>query len=125
MRVFPIANTLGGTRPEVKGGKHFWLPAGGYTPCNHACYCKLSLIGYNLMITAKHDNGGIMQDFIQIVKQEIDRTGMPLAEVARQAECGRPYLHRVLAGEQVPSLDWVERVARVLGIRLKFEQTGK
>ena len=65
-----------------------------------------------------------VDDFIGIVKTEIDRTHMSMSELARVAECGRPYLHRVLSGEQSPSLEWVEKISRALGIRVRFEKTS-
>lgn len=64
-----------------------------------------------------------MDEFIRIARAEIERQGLNLSEVARNAECGRPYLHRVLSGEQSPSLEWVEKISKVLGISVRFEKS--
>lgn len=63
----------------------------------------------------------VMDDFIKLVESEMVAQEISLSELARMAAVGRPYLHRVLSKEQVPSVEWVEKVAGVLGINLVFE----
>lgn len=62
-----------------------------------------------------------MNEFVSIVLKELDKKGMTRSELAAKAGVGRPYLYRVLNGEQTPSFDWAERVANVLGISIMFK----
>ena len=64
-----------------------------------------------------------MDEFIDQVVIEAERQGISLSELARRAGCGRPYLHRVLHGEQSPTLQWAERVAAVLGMKFTLSST--
>lgn len=61
-----------------------------------------------------------MDEFIEIVEREMVSQKITLSELARLAGVGRPYLHRVLCREQIPSVAWAEKVASVLGIDLVF-----
>ena len=56
-----------------------------------------------------------MDEFIEKVRQEMKRQDISMSQLARDVQVGRPYLHRVLAGEHTPSLEWAERVADYLG----------
>ena len=69
--------------------------------------------------------GMIMDQFVALLRSEMERKEMSIAELARVAKCGRPYIHRVLAGEHAPSLAWVEKVCPILGIRVRFESDQK
>lgn len=64
----------------------------------------------------------IVDEFIDQVRAEMARQGISMSELARRAECGRPYLHRVLSREQCPTLDWAEKVAQVLGLTFTLEK---
>ena len=64
----------------------------------------------------------IVDEFIEQVQAEIQRQGITLSELARRAECGRPYLYRVLTREQSPSLEWAEKVAAALGLSFTLEK---
>ncbi len=44
---------------------------------------------------------------------------MTISELAEEAGVGRPYLHRVLAGEHTPTIEWMEKVGKRLGISIK------
>jgi DNA-binding phage protein len=63
-----------------------------------------------------------VDEFIEHVEAEMERQGISLSELARRAECGRPYLHRVLARTQSPSLEWAEKVAAALGMQFTLEK---
>ncbi len=65
----------------------------------------------------------MVDEFIEILEQEMEAQGMSIRELARLAKVGRPYLHRVLAGQQVPSVGWALRVADVLGVEIIFSKT--
>ena len=64
----------------------------------------------------------IVDEFIETVTIEMQRQGLTMTELARRAECGRPYLYRVLSREQSPSLEWAEKVAAVLGLAFTLEK---
>jgi gp16 family phage-associated protein len=59
-----------------------------------------------------------VEEFIEQVRARLAETGMSISELARNAGVGRPYLHRILGGEQVPSLTNAEAIARVLGLKI-------
>jgi DNA-binding phage protein len=60
-----------------------------------------------------------LSDFVVKVREKLAEKNMSIYQLAAKAEVGRPYLHRVLAGEQVPTIDWMERVGKILGIKIK------
>jgi ribosome-binding protein aMBF1 (putative translation factor) len=60
-----------------------------------------------------------MEDFIQRVKKEMERQGLSECALARGAEVGRPYLHRVLKGQHTPTIEWAEKVATFLKFSVK------
>lgn len=63
--------------------------------------------------------GHALSDFVELVRKRIDRGDITISELATKAEVGRPYLHRVLSGDHVPTIDWMEKVGKVLGISIK------
>jgi len=64
-----------------------------------------------------------MRKFVTTVKREMRRQKITYTQLARDAGVGRQYLYRVLAGEQIPSVGWAERVARCLQIEIQFRKT--
>lgn len=66
----------------------------------------------------------VMDEFIDIVNAEIERQGITMTELAREARIGRAYLYRVLAQEQIPSFQWVQKVASILKIEISFKAVG-
>lgn len=66
--------------------------------------------------------GSIVEEFIETVVAEMQRQGLTMTELAKRAECGRPYLYRVLNREQSPSLEWAEKVAEALGLAFNLEK---
>jgi DNA-binding phage protein len=71
------------------------------------------------MATVTSPQSTAVNEFVRLVEKRIKETGISITELARQAGVGRPYLHRVLSGEQDPSLEWAEKVARPLGLKIK------
>ena len=59
-----------------------------------------------------------MDHLIDQLRAEIERQHIALATLAADAEVGRPYLYRVLSGEQTPSLEWLAKVFSVLGLEI-------
>jgi len=59
-----------------------------------------------------------MDRFIQTVRQALSDQGMSISELARRAQTSRPYVHRVLRGDHVPTLAWCYRVADALDLDL-------
>jgi transcriptional regulator with XRE-family HTH domain len=75
-------------------------------------------------------NSNIVEDFIQQVKTALNRTGMEVKTLADKSGVSRGYIHRLLAGEQNPSLEIAERIAAPLGLtvqtrRLRHSSAGK
>lgn len=66
--------------------------------------------------------GPIVDEFVERVVEEMERQSISHSELARRADCGRPYLYRVLAREHSPSLDWAEKVAAVLGLEFSLKK---
>ena len=60
-----------------------------------------------------------MDDFVVKVRERLDKKKMSLYTLADLAGVGRPYLHRVLAGDQTPTIEWMVKVGKVLGITIK------
>ena len=60
-----------------------------------------------------------MEDFIKHVKLQMKRQKVGFSELARLAGVGRPYLHRVLNGEHIPTIEWAEKVATALKFSVK------
>lgn len=50
---------------------------------------------------------------------------MTQAELAKQAEVSRIFIAKVEAGERLPSMATLERLARVLGARVRIELVAK
>lgn len=61
-----------------------------------------------------------MRQFRDKIQQQITRQHLPVAEVARRAGIARPYLHRIIAGKQVPTLERAERLANAVGLAIKI-----
>lgn len=61
----------------------------------------------------------VVQEFVSALKRRMDETGMNPTDLAKKAKVGRPYLYRVLSGEQSPSLDWAARVGRAVGLKIR------
>ena len=40
--------------------------------------------------------------------------------LADEADVGMPYLYRVLKGEQHPTITWMEKVGKALGVSVKL-----
>ncbi len=60
-----------------------------------------------------------MSSFVSEVRKRLAHRGMTISELAEEAGVGRPYLHRVLAGEHTPTIEWMEKVGKRLGISIK------
>lgn len=63
--------------------------------------------------------GSALADFVELLRQKIDQEEITISELAKKAGVGRPYLHRVLSGDHVPTIDWMEKVGKHLGISIK------
>lgn len=62
----------------------------------------------------------LMAEFRDLLQKRMEERKMSIAQLAREAEVGRPYLHRVLAGDQIPTVDWMEKVGKKVGIFVKL-----
>lgn len=72
------------------------------------------------MATVNQPRGtSALDDFVEKVRARLAEKQMSIYTLADRAGVGRPYLHRVLGGEQTPTIEWMEKVGRVLGISIK------
>lgn len=60
-----------------------------------------------------------MSSFIVEVRKRLSSMDMTISDLAEKSEVGRPYLHRVLNGEHTPTIEWMERVGKILGISIQ------
>lgn len=65
-------------------------------------------------------NQTLMAEFRDLLRKRMTERGISISELSREAKVGRQYLHRVLNGEQVPTVDWMEAVGKEVGIRVKL-----
>jgi DNA-binding phage protein len=66
---------------------------------------------------------GLMNDFVKKVRQELRAQDMSVVELAEVAGVSREYIYEVFRGECCPTVDWVEKVAKVLGLKLTLEKS--
>ena len=66
-----------------------------------------------------------MQEFVAAMERAMQSKGMTPTQLSRRAQVGRPYLYRVLSGEQSPSLAWMEKVSVPLGLSVKMTVSKK
>lgn len=74
---------------------------------------------------ANNNERNVVEDFVEKLKSQMEKKGFSISELARVAGIGRPYLHRVLSGEQQPSFEWAERVGSIVGIKIKLTCSAK
>lgn len=71
------------------------------------------------MSSTYHIDEPVVDEFVKALKRRMDETGTSPTDLAKKAEVGRPYLYRVLSGEQSPSLDWAAKVGRAIGLKIR------
>jgi DNA-binding phage protein len=71
------------------------------------------------MATATQSAERAVDEYVKKLKGRMKETGITPTELARKAKIGRPYLYRVLSGEQIPSLDWAAKVGRHVGLKIQ------
>jgi transcriptional regulator with XRE-family HTH domain len=59
-----------------------------------------------------------VNNFIEEVNARMLETGITISELARRAHVTRPYIHRILSGQQVPSLTIADAIAKALGLQI-------
>jgi len=64
----------------------------------------------------------IVDRFIEMIQEEMDEQGLSVTKLAEQAGTSRPYLHRVMSGRHIPSIDWCGRIADALGLELILQK---
>lgn len=65
----------------------------------------------------------LAEQIVAAIERAMQRQGVSPSDLARRAQVGRPYLYRVLAREQTPGLDWIERVAAALELTVTVKVT--
>jgi DNA-binding phage protein len=71
------------------------------------------------MATVSHHREPVVDEFVSALKRRMSETDTNPTDLAKKAKVGRPYLYRVLAGDQSPSLDWAAKVGRAIGLKIR------
>lgn len=66
-----------------------------------------------------HAISPVMVDFTAKLRERMEAKGMKPKELAERAGVGFPYLYRVLKGQQVPTVDWMNKVGKPVGISVR------
>jgi ribosome-binding protein aMBF1 (putative translation factor) len=75
------------------------------------------------MATASKHSGSAVTEFVAMVKAALEEQGMTITDLAKKAKVGRPYLHRVLSGEHVPTMERAEKIGKPLGLKVRTVST--
>jgi predicted transcriptional regulator len=71
-------------------------------------------------MSVNHTVSPIMADFCDKLRERMDAKGLTPSELAAKAGVGMPYLYRVLKGEHVPTVDWMQKVGKHVGISVRL-----
>lgn len=66
-----------------------------------------------------------MDEFVAIVRKEAKLQGITVVDLAEKADVSREYMYQVFRRECVPSVEWLEKVARVLGMTLILQKSRR
>lgn len=67
-------------------------------------------------MSTAHGSPDVMQSFLDMIKARLEAGDVTLTLLARDVGISRPYLYRVLRGEQIPTLTVANRIASSLGL---------
>jgi len=73
------------------------------------------------MAEVRQSAESVVKEFVDLVRQSMDEQGWNPSSLSEATGCGRSYLYRVLNGSQVPSFEWAEKVASILGITISVK----
>lgn len=72
------------------------------------------------MATGQSSSGmTAVEEFITKVRNAIVHKGWTIKQLAQEAGVGRPYLHRILSGEQEPSMKKAAQIGKPLGLTVR------
>lgn len=60
-----------------------------------------------------------VDEFIGQVKRQLKKTGMTMTQLAEASDVSREYIYRILSGEQNPSMEIAEKIAKPLGLTVQ------
>jgi ribosome-binding protein aMBF1 (putative translation factor) len=63
----------------------------------------------------------IHDDFLEIIADELKRTGIPKSHYAKWLGISFPALHMVMSGRTGVSIEKMDRMGRALGLRLRLK----
>lgn len=63
-----------------------------------------------------------MDRFIAEIRQAMTDQNVSIAELARRLGTSRSCVHRVLLGQQIPTLHWLERLASQLNLEVTIHK---
>lgn len=66
--------------------------------------------------------GFTVDEFVAIIRSKAEKAGISITELAERAGVTRPYLHRVLARKQEPSLQKASQIAAAVGLSIAFRK---
>lgn len=66
-------------------------------------------------------NRSAVEEFREQVRKQMEERELSISQLARDLGMSRPFLSRVISGQQMPSIDVADKIARKLGLRLTTE----
>lgn len=82
----------------------------------------LYVIGYNMSTATRTRNTrSAVEEFREQVRKQMEERELSISQLARDLGMSRPFLSRVISGQQMPSIDVADKIARKLGLRLTTE----
>lgn len=70
------------------------------------------------MATVNISGSRTVNDFVAQVRARLRERNMTITDLAKKAKVTRPYIQRVLAGDQIPTLATAEKIGKPLGLKV-------
>lgn len=64
----------------------------------------------------------IVDTFIKAINAKVAAGEISMSELSRKAGVARPFLYRVLSGEQIPTMTIAEKIARAVGLAFNLKE---
>jgi ribosome-binding protein aMBF1 (putative translation factor) len=61
-----------------------------------------------------------VDEFLSVIHQRMDDLGWTRYRLAQEAKISQTHVHRIMNGEQVPSVEVADKLAKALGLQLKL-----
>ncbi len=78
-----------------------------------------------VLFQGKSTKKTLMDSAIEIIRDEMAKQGISHTKMAEDLGIGRPYIYRVLARKQTPTMEWIEQVMEYLGVTIEIHFAKK